>query len=107
MFSTAADFGQPYELHYVGEQPEVPTAQGVPLKAGVGWPALQPADLVLVPGWRPFPRGGRNWLGSGALDRLRQHHAAGGMVASVCAGADALGQAGLLDGRRCTTHHEL
>jgi transcriptional regulator GlxA family with amidase domain len=29
------------------------------------------------------------------------------MVASVCAGADALGRAGLLDGRQCTTHHDL
>jgi len=28
-------------------------------------------------------------------------------VASVCSGADVLGQAGLLDGRRCTTHHDL
>ena len=35
------------------------------------------------------------------------HHAAGGTVSSVCSGAEALGQAGLLNGRRFTTHHEL
>src|SRR6185437_13148401 len=37
---------------------------------------------------------------------LAEHHASGGTVASVCAGAEALGRAGLLDGRQCTTHHE-
>jgi transcriptional regulator GlxA family with amidase domain len=38
---------------------------------------------------------------------LRAHHANGGTVACVCSGADALGWAGLLDGRKFTTHHDL
>ena len=46
-------------------------------------------------------------LGPGGIGKLAAHHALGGTVASVCAGADALGRAGLLDGRRCTTHHDV
>jgi transcriptional regulator GlxA family with amidase domain len=41
------------------------------------------------------------------MQRIVAHHRSGGTVVSVCAGADALGRMGLLDGRRCTTHHEL
>ncbi len=37
-------------------------------------------------------------------DWLRQHHASGGIVASVCAGAFFLADTGLLDGRVATTH---
>jgi transcriptional regulator GlxA family with amidase domain len=106
VFSTAIDFGEDYEIAYVGEQSEVPTAQGLAVKALTEWPSLRPDDLIVVPGWRsPSLR----WapLTSESLARLRQHHQAGGTVASVCAGADALGRAGLLDGRRCTTHHDL
>jgi transcriptional regulator GlxA family with amidase domain len=107
VFSTAGQLGHDYSLQYVAEQSEIVTAQGLPVRASVSWPSLAPGDLVLVPGWRSPTLAGTGWLSPEALERLYAHHAAGGMVASVCAGADALGRAGLLAGRRCTTHHGL
>ncbi|NUR90783.1 MAG: helix-turn-helix domain-containing protein, partial [Nonomuraea sp.] len=101
VFSTAADLGHAHTLWYVSEEARVPTVQGVLLHADRGWPRLEREDLVVVPGWRGPTRG----VSSATLDRLREHHASGGTVAGICAGADALGRAGLLDGRRCTTHH--
>jgi transcriptional regulator GlxA family with amidase domain len=106
-FATAADRGYDYRLDYLAERPEVLTAQGLAVRAEVLWPELGPADLVLVPGWRTGSVDDRARFGQDTLRRLREHHAGGGTVASVCAGAQALGMAGLLDGRRCTTHHDL
>ncbi|MEV5963007.1 DJ-1/PfpI family protein [Kribbella sp. NPDC051952] len=107
VFSTANDLGYGYELSYVAEVDEILTAQGVPVKARLEWPELGPDDLIVVPGWRspslsPVPP-----IGPATRQRLRTHHAGGGSVASVCSGADALGAAGLLDGHRFTTHHDL
>jgi transcriptional regulator GlxA family with amidase domain len=106
-FSTAADAGYGYELHFVAEQPEVPTAQGIAVRAGARWPTLEPEDLIVVPGWRAPRLARAGPLGPDSIRKLSWHHARGGTVASVCAGADALGRAGLLDGKRCTTHHDV
>jgi transcriptional regulator GlxA family with amidase domain len=107
VYSTAADGGLRYTLHYVAEQPVVTSAQGLPVLATTRWPDLSAEDIVLVPGWRARTLEGTTQPAEVTLQRLRDHHVSGGTVASVCAGADALGRAGLLDGRRCTTHHAL
>jgi len=107
VFSTAADFGHGYSLTYVSERADVPTAQGLTVHAETDLPALAPADLLIVPGWRSPTLRGTGRLATETLDWVAAHHGAGGTVASVCSGADVLGRAGLLDGRRCTTHHTL
>ena len=107
VFSSTTDVGFDYQLSYVAEHDEVRSNQGAILSTDRRLPKLSIDDLVLVPGWRASKLAGTGPLSVTALDWLRAHHAAGGTVASVCAGADALGRAGLLDGRRCTTHHEL
>ena len=104
-FRTAADLGCGYELHYVAEQEDVRTAQGVTVRAEKNWPSLTADDLIIVPGWRSPMNAGAAALSATVLGRLTGHHADGGTVVSICAGADALGRAGLLEGRRCTTHH--
>jgi transcriptional regulator GlxA family with amidase domain len=107
VFSSAADLVGGYALSYVGDSESVLSHQGVPLGATTELPSLGVHDLVFVPGWRSPKIAGTGPLSARAFAWLRAHHANGGTVASVCAGADILGRAGLLDGRRCTTHHEL
>ncbi len=92
-----------YEISVLAQEAgAVPTSSGLALVAGRGIrQATGPVDTLVVAGGQGTRAAMRNarlvsWIRRTALRARR--------VTSVCSGAFLLGEAGLLDGRRATTH---
>jgi transcriptional regulator GlxA family with amidase domain len=75
------------------------------LEADAAFDAITACDAILVPGFVPDGKNvppSLSGLGA-AASWIRHHHSRGALVCGSCSGVFLLGEAGLLDGRRCTT----
>jgi transcriptional regulator GlxA family with amidase domain len=99
-----SELGVPWYRHRIcaAETPPIRSSQGFTIDTPYGLDEVVRADTVIVPAWGvgqldedPPPA---------LLDALRTAHRRGARILSVCSGAFVLAAAGLLDGRRATTH---
>ncbi|MDI6101105.1 helix-turn-helix domain-containing protein [Actinoplanes sp. NEAU-A12] len=97
----APKHGLPYQIRHCSlAAGPVEGRDGLGYVVEHGPEAIGDADTVIVPGYNSPLR----QLDQGILDALRDAAFRGARMVSICTGAFALAAAGLLDGRRATTH---
>lgn len=98
----ASHGGPAFDVRVAGEHDgPLRTTAGITITTPCALGALDEAAIVIVPGWR---RPGGAPTRPELLELLRRAHADGATVVGLCLGAFVLAEAGLLDGRRATTH---
>lgn len=107
-FRVAADFGADLRLHYVGPSDHPASSLGLTLGGVEPLPErLAPGAVVVVPGVatsavdyrRPEALRAAAWLARAVGPEQ--------LLCTVCSGVFLAAQAGLLDGKTVTTHHQL
>jgi transcriptional regulator GlxA family with amidase domain len=90
-----------YRIRTCATRPRIESHQGIVLSELEPLPDVAADALVIVPG---MPYHATQKIERAVTRWLRNAAGVGAHIASVCTGAFPLGEAGLLDGRRCTTH---
>ncbi|MBF4993588.1 helix-turn-helix domain-containing protein [Arthrobacter gandavensis] len=93
-----------FDFRMVTHRPgPVRTSAGYAIQVDNGLEAAADADLVVMAPYGRWPDGPEP-LPPAVLETLRNAHARSAWVMSVCTGAFALAEAGILDGRKAATH---
>lgn len=90
-----------YQFAVAGvDEGELRATGGIRILADGDLSLLECAEVIIVPGWRGIDSAVPDAL----CDALRRASARGCQVMSICSGVFVLAAAGLLDGRKATTH---